>query len=98
MSNHKKDLKSCPFCSADEFEDERMRLSLTSTSNGYFAIICSCGATGPIRESEDKAIEAWNTREPKEPVLSHQQFPSSVARAEVGIEGNLKSLGLSVIL
>jgi Lar family restriction alleviation protein len=98
MSIHKKGLKPCPFCSADGFEAEEMRIRLTSTSNGYFAVTCYCGATGPIRDSEEKAMEAWNTREPKEPVLSQQQFPSSVARAEVGIKGNLKSLGLSAIL
>jgi Lar family restriction alleviation protein len=98
MSNHKKDLKSCPFCSADEFEDERKRLRLASTSNGYFAVICFCGAAGSIRDSEQKAIEAWNTREHKGSALSQQQFHSSVVRAEIGIKGNLKSLGLSAIL
>jgi Lar family restriction alleviation protein len=98
MSNHKKDLKSCPFCSADEFEYKGMRLRLTSTSNGYFAVICLCGAAGPIRDNEQKAIEAWNTREHKETAFSQQPFHSSMGRAEVGIKGNLKSLGLSAIL
>ncbi|TRO46031.1 hypothetical protein E2P30_00690, partial [Candidatus Bathyarchaeota archaeon] len=98
MSKQEKDLKSCPYCGAIWYRDEEARLRLTSTSNGHFAIICSCGATGPIRESEVKAIEAWNTREPKESVLSQQQFPSSVAKAEVGIKGNLKAVGLSSIL
>jgi Lar family restriction alleviation protein len=98
MPDQERNFRSCPFCSEDEFEAEEIHLKLTSTSDGQFAIICSCGATGPRRESEDKAIEAWNTRETKGPVLSQQQFPSSVATAEVGIKGNLKSLGLSAIL
>jgi len=98
MPNQERNSRSCPFCSGEKFEDEEMRLRLTSTSNGYFAITCSCGATGPIRESEDKAREAWNAREHKEPALSQQSFPSSVTIAEVGIKGNLKSLGLSAIL
>ena len=98
MSKQEKDFKSCPYCGAVWYRDEEVGLRLTSISNGQFAIICTCGATGPIRESEDKAIEAWNTREPKEPGLTQQQFPFSVAKAEVGIKGNLKSLGLSAIL
>jgi Lar family restriction alleviation protein len=98
MPDQKRNFRSCPFCGEEEFEAEEIRLRLTSTSNGYFAITCSCGATGPIRESEDKAIEAWNTREHKEPALHQEQVPSSVGRAEVDIRGNLKSLGLSTIL
>ena len=98
MSEQEKNLKSCPYCGAVGYGDEEARLRLTSTCNGHFAIICSCGATGPIRDSEQRAIEAWNTREDKEQALSQQQFHSSVGRAEVGIKGNLKSLGLSAIL
>ena len=98
MSKQAKDLKSCPYCGAGEYGDEGVRLRLTSTSNGYFAIICSCGATGPIRDSEDRAIEAWNTRGHCGPDLSHQPLHCSISKAEVGIKGNLKSLGLSTIL
>ena len=64
MPDRERNFRSCPFCSEDEFAAEEMPLRLTFTSNGHFAIICSCGATGPIRESENKAIEAWNAREP----------------------------------
>ncbi len=98
MSKQEKDFKSCPYCGSDEFGNEGIRLRLTSTSNGHFAIICSCGATGPIRDSEQRAIEAWNTRGHCEPDLSQQPFHSSISKAEVGIKGNLKSLGLSTIL
>ena len=98
MPDQKRNFRSCPFCSGDEFEGEGMRLRLTSTSNGHVAIICSCGAAGPIRDSEEKAIEAWNAREHKEFALFQESFHSSVARAEVGIKGNLKSLGLSALL
>jgi Lar family restriction alleviation protein len=98
MSKEEKDLKSCPYCGSDEHGDEGIRLRLTSTSNGYFAIICSCGATGPIRDSEQRAIEAWNTRAHCEPDRSQRLSHSSIDKAEVGIKGNMKSLGLSTIL
>jgi Lar family restriction alleviation protein len=98
MSKQEKDFKSCPYCGSDEFGNEGIRLRLTSTSNGHFAIFCSCGAAGPIRDSERGAIEAWNTRGHCEPDLSQQPFHSSISKAEVGIKGNLKSLGLSTIL
>ena len=98
MSKQAKDLKSCPYCGAVGPGEEEVRLKLSSTSNGHFAIICSCGATGPIRDSEQRALEAWNTRSHCKPDLSQQPFNSSIGKAEVGIKGNLKSLGLSTIL
>ncbi|UCF02900.1 MAG: DUF4388 domain-containing protein [Deltaproteobacteria bacterium] len=98
MSAQERNFRSCPYCGAGEYGDEGVRLRLTSTSNGYFAIICSCGATGPIRDSEDRAIEAWNTRGHCAPDLSQQPLHCSISKAEVGIKGNLKSLGLSTIL
>lgn len=98
MSKQAKDLKSCPYCGAVGYGEEEVRLKLTSTSKGHFAIICSCGATGPIRDSEQRAIEAWDTREHEEPDLSQQPSHSSIGKAEVDIKGNLKSLGLSTIL
>jgi len=98
VSKQAKDLKSCPYCGAVGHGEEEVRLKLTSTSKGHFAIICSCGATGPIRDSEQRAIEAWDTREHKTPDLSQQPSHSSIGKAEVDIKGNLKSLGLSTIL
>ena len=98
MLDQKRNYRSCPYCGAVGYGDEEVRLRLTSTSNGHFAIICSCGATGPTRDSEQRAIEAWNTRDHCKPDLSQQPFNSSIGRAEVGIKGNLKSLGLSTIL
>jgi len=98
MSKQAKDLKSCPYCGAVGYGEEEVRLKLTSTSKGHFAIICSCGATGPIRDSQQRAIEAWDTREHAEPDLSQQPSHSSIGKAEVDIKGNLKSLGLSTIL
>lgn len=98
MSKQEKDFKSCPYCGSDEFGDEGIRLRLTPTSNGYFTVVCLCGVSGPLRDSEQRAIEAWNTRDHGEPDLSQQPFHSSIGKAEVGIKGNLKSLGLSTIL
>src|SRR5210317_1514904 len=98
MSDQKRNLRSCPYCGTDDFGDEGIRLRLTPTSNGYFTVVCFCGVSGPIRDSEQRAIEAWNTRGHCEPDLSQQPFHSSIGKAEVGIKGNLKSLGLSTIL
>ena len=98
MSKQAKDLKSCPYCGAVGCGDEEDRLKLTSTSNGHFAVVCVCGVSGPIRDSEQRAIKAWNTRGHCESDQSQQPFHSSIGKAEVGIKGNLKSLGLSTIL
>ena len=98
MSKQERDFKSCPYCGSDEFGDEGIRLRLTPTSNGHFTVVCLCGVSGPIRDSEQGAIEAWNTRGHCKPDLSQQPFHSSISKAEVGIKGNLKSLGLSTIL
>jgi len=98
MDDFTDDLKSCPFCDTDEYGDQGVRLRLTSTSNGYFAVICLCGAAGPVRDNEQKAIRAWNKREHKETGFSQQSFHCAVDRTEVGLKGNLKSLGLSSLL
>jgi Lar family restriction alleviation protein len=98
MSKQAKDLKSCPYCGSDEFGNEGIRLRLTPTFNGHFAVVCVCGVSGPIRDSEQRAIKAWNTRGHCESDQSQQPFHSSIGKAEVGIKGNLKSLGLSTIL
>jgi Lar family restriction alleviation protein len=98
MADFTDDLYSCPFCDTDEYGDEGVRLRLTSTSNGYFAVICLCGAAGPVRDSEQEAITAWNKRAREDSASSQRSFHCSLDGAEVGIKGNLKSLGLSSLL
>ena len=58
MSKQESYLRSCPFCDAEMDGDGGVQLSLVSTANGCFAVNCYCGAAGPIRDNEDKAIEA----------------------------------------
>ena len=98
MSSGGKDFNPCPFCGSDEYGDETVRLRLTATSNGYFAVICSCGAAGPIRASEKAAIEAWNIRDDSDQYLTHYPFSLSSGTAPVGLKGNLKSMDFSNVL
>ena len=98
MSDQKKNFKSCPFCGANELGDEGVRLRLTSTSSGYFSVICFCGAAGPVRNSEKRAIEDWNKRDSSEQSMPEYQVCFSNSPTAVGFKGNLKSLGLSSVL
>ena len=98
MSDQKKNFKSCPFCGANELADDGVRLRLSKTSNGYFAVVCFCGAAGPIRDGEKKAIEGWNKRDSSEQSMPQYQVCFSNNTTEVGFKGNLKSLGLSNVL
>jgi Lar family restriction alleviation protein len=94
MSEQERNLQSCPFCDADK----DVGLKLISTSNGYFAVTCYCGATGPIRESEEKAIESWNRREFSKRDADHYTFSSSFTLGQVGLRGDLESFDFSTVL
>ena len=72
MLDQKTDFKSCPFCGADTHMNEGARLKLSPTRNGLFAVACLCGAAGPEKDSEEKAIKGWNTR-----VYSGRDFAQS---------------------
>ena len=98
MSQQERDFQSCPFCGAEEYGDEGVRLRLMSTANGYFAVTCYCGAAGPVRDSEEKAIEAWNWRDFSKGDPGHYLFNSSFALGQVGLKGNLQSFDFSMIL
>ena len=98
MSQQERDLQSCPFCDADEYGDEGVRLRLMSTSDGYFAVTCYCGATGPIRDSEEKAIEAWNRRDFSKGDTAHYLFTTSSPLGQVALRGNLQSFDFSMVL
>ena len=98
MSDSKDDLKFCPYCGSDEYGDEGLRLRLTSISSGYFAVACLCGATGPIRNSEESAIEAWNARDYSNRRRAQNSFSVLPATASPCLKGNLKSFDFSVVL
>jgi Lar family restriction alleviation protein len=98
MSKQEKDLKSCPYCGSDEFGDEGVRLRLTSTSNGYCAVICFCGAAGPIRDSAEKAIEAWNTRDHSNGHSAQHSLSVLPASESVSLMGNFKSFEFPMVL
>jgi hypothetical protein len=47
----------CPFC-------RKTRGKIRATSRKQFQGICpKCGATGPVRESQQEAMRAWNGRD-----------------------------------
>ena len=98
MSRREGKFRSCPFCDGNEYGDEGVRLRLVSTSDGYFAVACYCGAAGPIRDSETKAIEAWNRRDFSKGDESQNLFDSSFILGKVGLRGNLQSFDFSMVL
>ena len=98
MSDQKDHFRSCPYCGAVGYGDEGVGLKLTSTSNGYFAIICSCGAAGPIRDGEEKAIEAWNKRDYSDRDQSQYPFTKSMRNSSPSLNGNLESFDFPTIL
>ena len=98
MSRRERKFRSCPFCDANEYGNEGVRLRLVSTSDGYFAVTCYCGAAGPIRDSDTKAIEAWNRRVFSKGDESQNLFDSSLILGKVGLRGNLQSFDFSMVL
>jgi len=54
------ELKPCPFCDADSYS---IRVETFGIKNQLHRAGCgSCLAEGPLCESEEKAIIAWNVR------------------------------------
>jgi hypothetical protein len=98
MPDQTKNFRSCPYCGSDEHGDEGMRLRLTSTSNGYFAVICFCGAAGPIRASAEKAIEAWNTRDYSDGYSAQHSLSVLPASESASLMGNLQSFEFPMVL
>ena len=98
MSDQKKDFRSCPYCGSAEHGDEGVRLRLTSPSDGHFAVICFCGAAGPIRDSEEKAIGAWNTRDYSDGHSAQHSLSVLPASASASLKGNLKSFEFPMVL
>ncbi len=55
------ELKPCPFCGGERIEIKYIRDSTRAYLNCF-----DCGIEQKIYETKEKAIEAWNTRTPKE--------------------------------
>jgi Lar family restriction alleviation protein len=98
MSDQKKDFRSCPFCGSAERGDEGVQLRLASTADGYFAVTCFCGASGPIRNSEEKATEAWNTRDYSNGHSARHSLSVVSASGLANLKGSLKSFEFIILL
>lgn len=51
-------VKQCPFAHLD---GEPQDVKMMETDNG-FAVVCRCGALGPMRDSHKEALTAWNAQ------------------------------------
>jgi Lar family restriction alleviation protein len=98
MTKLKESLRPCPFCGSAEHEADRNCLKTISDSQSYYSVVCWCGTSGPIRESEKEAINAWNKRYYADRQTVWNPFNSSKKVAAQDFKGNLKSIGLSTIL
>ena len=98
MADLEKGLNPCPFCETKENGDGKIRMRIDESSEGYFAVVCWCGGSGPMMESERKALEAWNARGPDDRQRIQYPFDSSKCTNPVGFRGNLKSVALPTIL
>ena len=61
------DKEPCPFC-GNQWEEEftfvycRQSDPLELGLVGQYAVVCSCGAQGPMGDSRDHAVKLWNRR------------------------------------
>ena len=98
MTDLKESLRPCPFCGSAEYEADRVCLKTIPDSQNYYSVVCWCGTSGPIKESEKEAIKAWNTRDYADRQTVWNPFNSSKNVVALDFKGNLKSIGLSTIL
>ena len=98
MTDLKESLRPCPFCGSGEHEADRTRLKIFPDSQSYYSVVCWCGTSGPRRESEKEAVQAWNRREYSDRQAVWNPFDSSKSLVALDFKGNLKSIGLSTIL
>ncbi len=98
MTDLNENLRPCPFCGAKLYGDDKTGLRVAASSAGYFAVLCLCGGSGPIEESEEKAVKVWNDRISSELLLPRYPFDFRKRATVVDFKGNLRSLGLFTIL
>lgn len=55
------EMAECPFWPEG---DHREKMDWSDPGGGYFRFFgsCSCGATGPVCETPEEALELWNSR------------------------------------
>lgn len=58
-----KPVKRCPFCNnEDNLEVETKSYRLVYVIDKYYVKCWDCKATGPEKDTEEQAIDAWNKR------------------------------------
>jgi Lar family restriction alleviation protein len=87
----------CPFCGSDEWEGDKRRLSLVSDNSSY-VIYCLCGSSGPVKDTKEEAIAAWNHREGWDQHSLWDPFRVSKNGLSMDFKGNLKSMGIATLL
>ena len=53
-SHYEEKLKRCPFCGSES--------ACVSESHGQYAVVCDCGASGSVMDTEEEAFEVWQNR------------------------------------
>jgi hypothetical protein len=98
MDSSTHQLEFCPFCRGRDTSSNRSGLDTVQIAQGRFAVVCSCGASGPAETSQEKARKAWNKRYDNHKSLGWDscRLLKHVAIGE--FRGNLKSVGFSAIL
>ena len=86
-----KEFKPCPFCG-------RIWMIVDTHSDGSCAVRCPCSAVGPVKESKQEAIKAWNARDQ----LLWNPFRFSIRFSKdmlsVDLKGKLDSLDFATVL
>ena len=91
------ELHPCPFCGSREFQGDKQRVSLVS-DNSSFVIYCLCGASGPVKDTKEEAVAAWNTRAGEEHYRLWNPFRLPRNCFSIDLRGNLKSMGIATLL
>lgn len=53
-SHYEEKLKLCPFCGSENV--------CVSELHGQYAVVCDCGASGSVVDTEEEAFNVWQNR------------------------------------